>query len=140
MEQKPGMRSWTHDTEAKIRHVVLARLVALAHFSFIVILILGGPLGRRRRGIVAVHLASVVAAGAINLTGSDCPLTEWEKGLLRRGGRTPYATGIVSHYLVEPIRPEGIDGHTNRVILAAWIAPSAVAYLLWGRERRSGRR
>jgi hypothetical protein len=126
--------------EVQMRHVVLARFVAAAHLAFIALLVLGGPLGRRRRSLVTPHLGAVAAAAAINLTGSDCPITDWEKSLLRRAGREAYPNGFVSHYLIEPIRPAGIDARTNRVILASWIVPTAVAYLLRRRDHRSARR
>ena len=118
-----------------MEQVVAARGVALTHFAFIAFLVAGGPLGLRFARARPAHAAAIAAAIAINVTGSDCPLTELEKYLLRGSGRPVYEGGFISHYLVEPVFPSGIDGRVNLVLLSAWIVPTAVAYA--ARSRRS---
>ena len=110
----------------------LARMTALAHFTFIAFLIGGAPASIRWRELVPAHIAAIAVTLVINLTGSDCPLTVVEKHLLRRSGRTPYANGFISHYLVEPFHSGGIDGRVNLVLLGAWIVPTALAYSFIG--------
>jgi hypothetical protein len=112
----------------------LARLTALAHFTFIAFLIGGAPAGIRWRELIPVHVAAIVVTLVINLTGSDCPLTVLEKRLLNASGRAPYANGFISHYLVEPVHAGGIDGRVNLVLLGAWIVPTALAYSFLGRH------
>ena len=112
-----------------------ARLVALTHFAFVGFLITGGPMSRRFPRIRPAHIATIAITVAINLTGSDCPLTVLEMRLLRASGRVPYDTGFISHYFVEPFHPSGINGRVNLVLLTAWMIPTALAYGI--RPRRS---
>ncbi|HUP74726.1 MAG TPA: DUF2784 domain-containing protein [Acidimicrobiales bacterium] len=108
--------------------LVAARLVGLTHFAFVAFLISGGPIGRRFPRVRPAHIATIAITAAINLTGSDCPLTVLEMDLLRASGRVPYDTGFISHYFVEPFHPSGIDGRVNLVLLGAWMVPTALAY------------
>ena len=120
---------------------VTARLVAgllmMGHLSFIVFLVAGGPLARRFPSLLKWHLGVVGLTIVINVTGSPCPLTVWEKHFLALAGEQPYEKGFIEHYLVEPVHPAGIDAQVNLVLVAAWVVPSAVAYLsLWARRPR----
>jgi len=108
--------------------LVAARLVALTHFAFVGFLITGGPVSRRFPRVRPAHIATIAITAAINLTGSDCPLTVLEMHLLRASGRVPYDTGFISHYFVEPFHPSGINGRVNLVLLSAWMIPTALAY------------
>ncbi len=108
--------------------VGLARLVAASHLSYIVFLLVGGFMAKRWPRLMKWHLGAIGAAGVVNLTGSDCPLTVWEKRLLRQAGREPYETGFVSNYLVEPVYPPGITGRVNLVILVTLTVPITVSY------------
>ena len=109
---------------------LLAGLMAVTHLAFIAFLITGGPLARRMPRLMKWHLGAIGVTVAINLARADCPLTVWEKHFLAQAGREPYESGFISHYLVEPIYPAGIDGRVNLMILAAWMVPTAFAY--WG--------
>ncbi len=115
--------------------VGLARLVAASHLSYIVFLLVGGFMAKRWPRLMKWHLGAIGAAGVVNLTGSDCPLTVWEKRLLRQAGREPYETGFISNYLVEPVYPPGITGRVNLVILVTLTVPITVSY--W-RMRKTG--
>ncbi len=108
--------------------VGLARLMAASHLAYIVFLLVGGFAAKRWPRLMKWHLAAFGAAGLVNLTGSDCPLTVWEKWLLRQAGREPYETGFASHYLVEPFYSKGITGRANSVILLALVIPVLVSY------------
>jgi len=108
--------------------VGLARLMAASHLAYIVFLLVGGFAAKRRPKLMKWHLAAFGAAGLVNITGSDCPLTTWEKWFLRRAGREPYETGFASHYLVEPFYTKGITGRVNSVILLALVIPVLVSY------------
>ena len=116
---------------------VLARLTALTHLSFIAFLVVGGPLSVKWPKVMPFHLAALGATVAINVTGSECPLTAIEQDLLARSGRLPYEGGFISHYLVEPIRPAGIDGTVNLVMLLLLCVPTAWAYGVVLRRRRT---
>jgi hypothetical protein len=107
----------------------MSRLTAVVHGSFIAFLIVGGPLARRWPKVMPAHLGAIAITVAINLTGSECPLTVAEHRLLEASGRAPYPNGFVSHYLVEPFHPAGIDGRVNLAVLGVWMVPTGLAYL-----------
>jgi len=113
----------------------LAVLTALSHLSFIVFLVVGGFIGKRRAKVRVAHLWAIGITLTINLTGSACPLTVIEKGFIRRGGRAPYESGFISHYLVEPVHPAGVDGTVNLILLLGFLLPIALAYFLGGPEQ-----
>ena len=109
--------------------------MVVTHLAFIVFLVAGGLLACRMPRLMKWHLGAIGVTIVINLTGSDCPLTVWEKHFLAQAGREPYESGFVSHYLVEPVFPAGIDGRVNLMILAAWMVPTAFAYRRFLRSR-----
>ena len=116
---------------------VPAKLTALAHLSFIVFLVAGGPLGVRWPRVLPFHLAALGATFAVNVTGSECPLTAIEQHLLARSGQPVYESGFISHYLVEPVRPAGINGTVNLAMLTLLCVPTAWSYRIVLRRRRS---
>ena len=116
---------------------LLADLLVMGHLFFIVFLVVGGPLARRFPRLLKWHLAAAGVTVLVSLTNSPCPLTVWEKHFLALAGEQPYETGFIEHYLVEPVHPAGIDAQVNLVLLAAWIVPTAYAYLsLWAHRPR----
>jgi len=115
---------------------LLAWLMVALHLSFIAFLVVGGPLSRLAPALMRWHLGVVAVTVVINLSGSDCPLTVWEKHFLRLAGREPYDSGFVSHYLVEPIYPPGINERVNLVLVAAWMLPTVWAYGRFASPRR----
>ncbi|WP_423917714.1 DUF2784 domain-containing protein [Candidatus Poriferisodalis sp.] len=115
--------------------VGLARLVAASHLGYIVFLLVGGFMARRWPQLTKWHLGAIGAASVVNITGSDCPLTVWENWFLRHAGQEPYETGFISHYLVEPVYPSGIDGRVNFVMLLALTVPNALSYWRLSRSR-----
>ena len=106
----------------------LARLVAGSHLALVAFLIVGGFLAWRKPKLVKWHVGAIIATALVNITGSDCPLTVWEKWFLRQAGDVPYETGFISHYLVEPIYRPGIDDRVNFVLLCSLVIPNAISY------------
>ena len=122
--------------EATTGWLAVARITALTHLSFIVFLVVGGPISVRWPRVMPFHLAALGAAIAINLTGSDCPLTAIEQRLLSRSDHPVYEGGFISHYLVEPVHPAGINGAVNLVMLTVLSVPTSWSYSIVLRRRR----
>jgi hypothetical protein len=114
---------------------VLAKATAVAHLSYVGFLVVGGPLSVRWPRLLPLHVAALAAAIAVNVTGSDCPLTVVEKHALTRAGEPVYEGGFNSHHLVEPIHPAGIDGRVNMAMLATLCVPTALSYAAVLRRR-----
>jgi hypothetical protein len=114
--------------------------VAAVHAVVVLLVLAGGLAGLRWPGVRRVHLPVLAAALAVNVTGSDCPLTTLELRLRRGEGGAGYSGGFVGHYLLEPVLGTGSAGPSvPGLVLAAAVVPNLVAYgvplLRWTRER-----
>jgi hypothetical protein len=117
-----------------------ADLVIALHLATIVFGVVGSFLAWRWRWVMWPHLAVLGLIALVNVTGSSCPLTDWEKSLMRRGGERPFPGGFNEHYLVDPVHPSGITPTVNLVIYLIAIVPSVVGYVgLWLLNRRRPR-
>lgn len=115
----------------------LADVVAGTHLLLIGIMLIGGLLAWRWRGLLWLHIPCALAILAVNLLGADCPLTTWELGLRTAAGDQPYGNGFISHYLIEPWHPRGITATVRQAIYGIAIVPTVVAYaVLLARRRR----
>jgi Protein of Unknown function (DUF2784) len=68
---------------------ILADVVVAVHFLWIVFLIFGGLLGVRHRAIKIFHVAGLLFAAVIQVSGWYCPLTDLEVWL-----KSHYAPGV----------------------------------------------
>ena len=87
---------------------ILAEVVLLIHFAFIVFVIIGGWLSRRCRWLPWVHLPAVLWAVALEFGGWICPLTPLENYLRQTSGATGYSGGFLEHYLLSIVYPAGL--------------------------------
>ena len=89
---------------------VLAELVLVLHFCFVLFLALGGLLVLRQRWIAWLHLPAVVWGVLIEFFWWACPLTTLENRLRELGGEAGYQTGFIDHYvsavLYMPLSPQ----------------------------------
>jgi hypothetical protein len=96
---------------------VLADIVVLTHFLWIVFLIFGAFLGVRNRAIRIVHISGLVFAVIVELFDWYCPLTYLEVWLKSRSEPVAAYTGsFIVHYLEEIIY---IETPRYLVIIAA---------------------
>ncbi len=79
---------------------MLARLVGLIHGGYVVFVVLGSLLAFRWPALIWVHIAAVLWAFLTLVFDLGCPLTPWEKALLKRGGIEPYPEGFVEHHIL----------------------------------------
>lgn len=100
---------------------VLADLVLLVHFAFVIFVILGGFLVARRRSVMPFHLAAVAWAALIEFSGWICPLTPLETRLRARSGGGGYQTDFVAHYILPMLYPEGLTRQSQIALGAAVI-------------------
>jgi hypothetical protein len=87
---------------------LLASVVAIIHFGFIVFVIGGGLLLLRWPKLMWIHLPAAIWGFVIEMMGWYCPLTGIENWLLYRAGREGYSGGFVSHYIFALIYPAGL--------------------------------
>lgn len=83
----------------------LADTVVLAHFAFVLFVVLGGFLVLRWRWAALVHVPAVLWGAFVELASCVCPLTPLENWLRSRAGDAGYAGGFVEHYVLPVLYP-----------------------------------
>jgi len=123
---------------------VLARLAAdvvlLAHFAFIVFVLIGGVLVWRSPKLAWLHVPAIVWAVFVEATGRICPLTPLENRLRLASGEAGYGGDFVSHYLLRLIYPEGLTRDVQIALALVVVAVNVAVYARWLLRRRGGQR
>ena len=117
-------------------HRVLADLIALTHFAFIVFAIFGGLLALRWRWVPWVHLPAAAWGAAVEFLGCFCPLTPMENWLRGASGYAGYSGGFIERYLVPIIYPMELTREFQLFLGCVLVALNLAIYLLvWRRFR-----
>ena len=116
---------------------LLADLVFLAHFAFVLFIVLGGVAVWWKPKLAWLHVPAFAWGALIEFAGWICPLTPWEQSLRRLAGEQGYSGGFVEHYLFPLLYPEGLTRDVQIVLGVLVLAINGVAYALILR-RRSG--
>ncbi len=117
---------------------LLADLVVIVHFAFIVFIAVGGLLVWRWPRLVCLHAPALVWGVAIITIGFTCPLTPLEKHFQRLAGERGYAGGFVDHYIENVIYPQRLTP-LLRTLAAAAIVVGYAGLLNRRRRARIGR-
>ena len=115
---------------------LLADVVLVVHFLFIVFVVAGGFLALRWPRVAWVQAPCAVWGILIELRGWICPLTPLENALRRRGGAAGYEGGFIEHYLLGVVYPTGLTREVQMVLGLAVIGINLVAYALLLRRLR----
>ena len=114
---------------------LLADLVVLLHFSFVVFAVLGGLLVLRWLRCMWLHLPAAVWAALIEFQGWICPLTNLENSLRRAAGQRGYESGFVEHYLVPILYPADLNSGVQIVLGLFVIVVNVAIYAVAFRKR-----
>ena len=106
----------------------LADLTVALHFAFVLLVILGGFLVLRWRGLRWVHLPVAAWGILIEFAGWICPLTPLENQLRRLGGEAGYRGGFIEHYILAALYPEGLTRQTQVVLGVIVLALNGLIY------------
>ena len=115
---------------------MLADLVVVLHFLFVLFVVFGGLLALRWPRVAYVHLPVAVYGALIELVGWICPLTPLEKRLRESAGQQGYEGGFVEHYILPVLYPAGLGRGVQLVLGALVIAVNIAIYQLVARRRR----
>ncbi|MGB5568500.1 MAG: DUF2784 domain-containing protein [Sedimenticolaceae bacterium] len=117
---------------------ILADLVVLAHFGFIVFVLLGGLLAFRWHWIPWLHIPALAWGGFVELTGRICPLTPLENSLRRAGGLTDYSQSFIERYVVPVVYPEELTQELQVLMGSFLIVLNILIYacVVWRRRNR----
>ena len=78
---------------------ILAELVLVLHFCFVLFVVLGGLMALRRRSVIWLHLPALIWGILVECFHWKCPLTPMENWFLRLGGEAGYTGGFIEHYV-----------------------------------------
>ncbi len=117
---------------------LLADLVVLIHFLFVLFSLLGALLVIRWRKIMWLHLPAAFWAAAVEFTGKICPLTPLENWLRIQGGGAAYSGDFIGQYLLRLLYPSGLTRDVQ-IILGAIVVVINIgiyAYLFYRNLRK----
>ena len=111
-----------------VMYRVLAETVVLAHFGFVLFVILGGLLALKWRRIAWVHVPAAVWGVVVEFSGWVCPLTPLEGWLRAKAGGEIYAGGFVERYIVPVLYPPLLTRSLQWVLGAAALVVNGLIY------------
>ncbi len=109
---------------------LLADVVFLVHFAFVVFVMLGGLAVWRWPKLAWLHLPAVAWGALIEFAGWICPLTPWEQSLRVLAGEQGYSGGFVEHYLLPVLYPAGLTREIQIGLGAIVLLVNGIAYWL----------
>jgi hypothetical protein len=115
---------------------MLADLIVLIHFAFVLFVIFGGLLALRWPKVAYVHLPIAVYGALIELVGWICPLTPLEKRLRESAGLQGYQGGFVEHYILPVLYPSGLTRNVQLMLGGLVIMMNLAVYALVLRSTR----
>lgn len=107
---------------------VLADLVVIIHFAFVVFAVLGALLVLKWKRMIWVHIPTVLWAALVEVAGWICPLTPLEGWLRRKGGMESYELGFIEHYILPVLYPASL---TRGLQIFLGIAVLCVNFILY---------
>jgi hypothetical protein len=116
---------------------LLADLVLIVHFAFVVFVLWGGLLVLKWRWIAWLHLPAAVWGTVVEFTGWICPLTPLENRLHEQGGEAPYRSDFIAEHLLPLLYPEDLT-HNVQLLLGTGVVVlnAAVYWGLWQMQMR----
>ncbi len=109
---------------------VLADLVVVIHFVFIVYAIFGGLLVLKWKWTVFLHIPVVVWGILLETFGWICPLTPLENELRQAANVAGYQGGFIDNYLLPVVYPENLTRLIQWLLGAALLLCNIVVYAL----------
>ena len=117
---------------------ILANLVVLLHFCFVLFVILGGLLILKWKWVMWLHLPAAIWGALIEFTGWICPLTPLENCLRELGGGQSYQSDFIEHYVMPLLYPVGLTREIQILLGIFVILLNAGMYaLMFSRQRES---
>ena len=116
---------------------LVADLVLLVHFAFIILVVAGGLLVLRYRWFAWVHIPAACWGAFVELSGRLCPLTTMENYFRLRAGEEGYAVSFMEQYVLPVIYPAGLTRGIQLFLAGAVIAVNAIIYATILLRRRS---
>ena len=116
---------------------LLADLVVLTHFAFIVFVVAGGLLVLRWYWVIWAHIPAAVWGAAIEFFSWYCPLTTVENSLRELSGAAGYSGGFIERYVIPIIYPDALTRELQLVLGGVVVLLNlAVYFRVWQQYHR----
>lgn len=115
---------------------LLADLVLLLHFAFIIFVVAGGLLALRWPCAAWLHLPAAAWGAIVEMFGWICPLTPLENHLRAAGGEAYTQGDFIARTLLPLIYPAGLTRDIQLLLGACVIGVNAAIYAWVLRRRR----
>lgn len=113
---------------------VLADLVLLLHFAFVVFVVAGALLVLRWPRVAWVHLPCAAWGAFVEFAGWICPLTPLEIRLRRLAGEAGYEGGFIENYVLPMLYPDELTRGVQVTLGLMVIVVNAAIYAwVWRR-------
>lgn len=107
---------------------ILADIMVIVHFCFILFVIGGGFLVLKWRKLIWAHIPVVIWGIFIEFSGWICPLTPWENHFRRLAGETVYQGDFIGKYILPLIYPEELTRNIQIILGSIVIAINLLVY------------
>ena len=117
---------------------LLADLVVVIHFLFILFVIFGGLFVIRKKNWAWLHIPAALWGAIVEFTGWICPLTPVENWLRLQGGGPAYTSGFIERYVVSIIYPSFLTRSRQIFLgLAVIIINGAIyGWIIWKQRKQ----
>lgn len=116
--------------ESVVKYSLLADLIQLLHFSFILFVIFGGLLSLINIKWLWFHIPIFLWGAIVNLMYWVCPLTPLEVEYRIKAGEQGYEGGFIEHYIGNLIYPQGLGEHAGLILGVSALTWNFLIYLL----------
>ena len=107
---------------------ILAELLVLIHFGFILFVVLGGLLLLRWPWVAWIHLPAAAWGAYVEFAGKICPLTPLEQHLRQQAADSTYSGGFIEHYIAPIVYPQGLTREIGILLGVGVIVVNLVVY------------
>ncbi len=117
---------------------LLADLVVIVHFLFVLFSLLGALLILYWRKMILLHLPAAIWGAWIEFSGRICPLTPLENWLRIRGGGAGYAGDFIGQYVLRLLYPPGLTRNIQIILgmIVLGVNIGIYGYLIFLRKRK----
>ena len=126
----------------KLLSGILADLIVILHFCFVLFVMFGGLLVLKWRWMMWIHIPAALWGALIEFAGWICPLTPLENQLRHAAGGQEYQSGFIEHYVMPILYPVGLTREVQIILGFLVILLNAIIYgvVLYRREKSLKRR
>lgn len=107
---------------------VIADLLVLVHFGFVIFAVAGGLMVLRWGWVAWLHLPAVLWTAGIEFGGWVCPLTYLEYAFRDMAGERVAHVGFVDRYILPLLYPEALTRDTQVVLGTTMIVINILVY------------